>query len=200
MVPGDRFCLGRIADLGLRRAVLEVSCCELLEFGAAYVVEDAAVNDLCAWSACSKDRGCLAHSTPARGGKQDDCFACQVVRLKECVDNRRRHVPPDGPLQAFFFRSYFTCSTSSSLQPQRAVAETGIFLTGHHPACFYFLRLSVAATNEQRRTGSPAHKNTLQIQKQNLEGIFRERKIARQRTVFFFREVLLYKLWPRMLF
>ena len=34
---------------------LEVSCCELLEFGVAYVVEDAAVNDLCAWSACSKD-------------------------------------------------------------------------------------------------------------------------------------------------
>ena len=99
MVPGDRFCFGRIVDLGLRRAALEVSCCELLEFGVAYVVEDAAVNDLCAWSACSKDRRRLAHSAPARGGKQDDCFACQVVRLEECVDNRRCHVPPDGKSQ-----------------------------------------------------------------------------------------------------
>ena len=99
MVPGDRFCLGRIVDLGLRRAVLEVPCRELLEFGVAYVVEDAAVNDLCAWSACSKDRRCLVHSAPARGGKQDDCFACQVVRLEECIDNRRCHVPPDGKSQ-----------------------------------------------------------------------------------------------------
>ena len=98
-MPDDRFCLGRIVDLGLRRAVLEMSCCELLEFGVAYVVEDAAVNDLCAWSACSKDRRRLAHSAPARGGKQDDCFACQVVRLEECVDNRRCHVPPDGKSQ-----------------------------------------------------------------------------------------------------
>lgn len=80
-------------------AALEVSCRELLEFGVAYVVEDATVNDLCAWSACSKDRRCLAHSAPARGGKQDDCFACQVVRLEECVDNRRCHVPPDGKSQ-----------------------------------------------------------------------------------------------------
>ena len=80
-------------------AALEVSCRELLEFGVAYVVEDAAVNDLCAWSACSKDRRRLAHSAPARGGKQDDCFACQVVRLEECVDNRRCHVPPDGKSQ-----------------------------------------------------------------------------------------------------
>lgn len=80
-------------------AALEVSCREIFEFGVAYVVEDAAVNDLCAWSACSKDRRCLAHSAPARGGKQDDCFACQVVRLEECIDNRRRHVPPDGKSQ-----------------------------------------------------------------------------------------------------
>lgn len=105
-MPGNRFCLGRIVDLGVRRAVLlvvhrlellvarnlagkpkvrwlnqmlvtmpcrgfiipwhfpvdlsvlaslEVPCRELLEFGVAYVVEDTAVNDLCAWSACSKD-------------------------------------------------------------------------------------------------------------------------------------------------
>lgn len=46
-------------------AALEVSCREIFEFGVAYVVEDAAVNDLCAWSACSKDRRCLAHSAPA---------------------------------------------------------------------------------------------------------------------------------------
>lgn len=98
-MPGDRFCLGRIVDLGLRRAVLEVSCCELLEFGVAYVVEDAAVNNLCAWSACPKDRRRLAHSAPARGGKQDDCFARQVVRLKECADNRRSYVSPDGKSQ-----------------------------------------------------------------------------------------------------
>ena len=29
-------------------AALEVSCREIFEFGVAYVVEDAAVNDLCA--------------------------------------------------------------------------------------------------------------------------------------------------------
>ena len=50
-------------------ASLEVPCRELLEFGVAYVVEDAAVDDLCAWSTCSKGRRCPAHSAPARGGK-----------------------------------------------------------------------------------------------------------------------------------
>ena len=80
-------------------ASLEVPCRELLEFGVAYVVEDAAVNDLCAWSTCTKGQRRPAHSAPARGGKQDDRFACQVVRLEERVDNRRRHVPPDGKSQ-----------------------------------------------------------------------------------------------------
>ena len=98
-MPGDRFCLGRIVDLGLRRAALEVSCRELLEFGVACVVENTAVDNLCTQSACPKGRRRLAHFAPARGGKQDDCFACQVVRLEERVDNRRRHVPPDGKSQ-----------------------------------------------------------------------------------------------------
>ena len=35
-------------------AALEVSCREIFEFGVAYVVEDAAVNDFCAWSTCPK--------------------------------------------------------------------------------------------------------------------------------------------------
>lgn len=46
-------------------ASLEVPCRELLEFGVAYVVEDAAVNDLCAWSTCPKGRRRPAHSAPA---------------------------------------------------------------------------------------------------------------------------------------
>ena len=50
-------------------ASLEVPCRELLEFGVAYVVENTAVNDLCAWSTCPKGRRRPAHSAPARGGK-----------------------------------------------------------------------------------------------------------------------------------
>ena len=98
------------------------------------------------------------------------------------------------PLWAFFFLSCLTWSVSSSLRPYWTISRTAIFLAGHHPACFSDLWLSVAATNEQRCVGIPAHKNNPPNSKTELEGsLYGHENTTRQDTVFFWRAYCLPK-------